>query len=243
MIAYEHVVAATFVRRPNRFIAHVMLEGREVVAHVKNTGRCKELLVPNARVYLSVAPPQSVRKTAYDLIAVEKVLPSGQKILINMDANLPNALVEAYLSLQVGKDPHIILRREVVHGDSRFDLCLTDTRNGHKTFIEVKGVTLEHNGVASFPDAPTQRGIKHLRGLADCVKEGHGAWVFFVIQMKGVHRFRPNDITHPAFGDALRYAAEQGVIIKCMDCQVTPEEVSIHGDVPVDLTYATDIPS
>ena len=235
MKAYEKVVAATFVRRPNRFIAVVMLDGVETVVHVKNTGRCKELLVEGATVYLSVAPPESKRKTACDLIAVEKVLPNGQRLLINMDAQLPNALAEAWLRTRILDKPHITIRREVTHGDSRFDLCLTNTETGKLTFVEVKGVTLERDGVASFPDAPTERGIKHLRGLADCVREGHDAYVFFVIQMKGVHLFRPNDKTHKAFGDALREVTEQGVGVLCMDCLVTPDTVTIHEQVPVEL--------
>ena len=236
MNAYNNVVAATFVRRPNRFIAYVSIEGREVVAHVKNTGRCKELLVEGARVYLAVAPKEVPRKTAYDLVAVEKVLPTGERLLINMDAQLPNALAEEYLRMRLADKPYVIIRREVTHGDSRFDLCLTDALTGKKTFVEVKGVTLEHNGVAAFPDAPTERGIKHLRGLAACVKEGHGACVFFVVQMKGVRAFRPNDETHPAFGEALREAFAAGVEILCMDCLVTPQDVAIDAPVPVDLS-------
>ncbi len=237
MRAYENVVAATFVRRPNRFIAHVLLpDGSEAVAHVKNTGRCRELLVEGARVYLSVAPKDALRKTAYDLIAVEKALPNGGVLLINMDAQLPNALAEEYFRRELRDQPHITIRREVTHGDSRFDLCLTDTLTGRMTFVEVKGVTLEHDGVASFPDAPTQRGVKHLRGLAAWVREGHRACVFFVVQMKGVRAFRPNDATHPAFGEALRQAVAEGVDVLCMDCLVTPEEVTVHQSVPVDLS-------
>ncbi len=236
MRAYENVVAATFVSRPNRFIAYVEMDGREVVAHVKNTGRCKELLLPGATVYLSVASHQAKRKTAYDLVAVEKVLPDGSVLLINMDAQLPNALAEEWLREQICKMPHVTLRREVTHGNSRFDLCLTDTRTGKQTFVEVKGVTLEQDGVASFPDAPTERGIKHLRGLADCLREGHDACIFFVLQMQGVHTFKPNDVTHKAFGHALREVAEQGVKILCMDCMVTPQDVTIRQNVPVDLT-------
>ncbi len=236
MRVYDNVVAATFVRRPNRFIAHVTVEGREVIAHVKNTGRCKELLVEGAAVYLSVAPKDAQRKTAYDLVAVEKVLPTGEILLINMDAQLPNVLAEAYFRRLLTDQPHVTLRREVTHGDSRFDLCLTDTLTERKTFVEVKGVTLERDGVAAFPDAPTQRGVKHLRGLVECVSEGHDACVFFVVQMKGVRAFRPNDQTHPAFGEALREASAAGVEILCMDCLVTPQDVAIDAPIPVDLS-------
>lgn len=236
MKAYEKVVAATFVRRPNRFVAQVMLEGREVTVHVKNTGRCKELLVPHATVYLAVAPEGAQRKTAYDLVAVEKVSPTGKLLLVNMDAQLPNALAEEYFRRELREKSHITLRREVTYGDSRFDLCLTDTRTGRKTYVEVKGVTLENDGVASFPDAPTERGVKHLKGLAELVREGHDACVFFVVQMKGVHVFKPNDLTHQAFGDALRDAVGHGVRVLCMDCAVTPDAVTVDQHIPVELS-------
>lgn len=224
-MVYGKVVPGIFLSRPNRFIAHVMVEGREEIAHVKNTGRCKELLLPGVTVYLYCAPEGSNRKTKYDLIAVQK----GDR-LINMDSQAPNAVAEEWLRKTL---PHADIRREVTYGSSRFDFRIIE---GEKTtFLEVKGVTLERDGVAMFPDAPTERGLKHLRELISCKEQGYGAAVLFVIKMKGICSFRPNDETHPAFGDALREACSAGVRIMAMDCIVTPDSLTIDNPVKIDL--------
>ena len=201
---YANMVPGIFHKRPNRFIAHVEIHGQEQVVHVKNTGRCRELLVPGATVWCQRSD-NPARKTQYDLIAVQK----GRR-LINMDSQAPNAAAREWLKAGgLGKVEN--LRPETVHGDSRFDFSFT--LEGKPCFLEVKGVTLEEDGVCAFPDAPTERGAKHLRGLAQAAREGYGAYVLFVIQMAGVTCLRPNDRTDPDFGRALREAAEQGVKI------------------------------
>lgn len=220
---YGQVEKAVFLARPNRFIAHVALEGREMVCHVKNTGRCRELLVPGAAVYLEKGTnPQ--RKTAYDLIAVEK---NGR--LINMDAQAPNK-VFAERAMQF--DPTATaIRSEYRFGQSRLDFCLETPRGLH--LVEVKGVTLEDNGHTRFPDAPTERGVKHLHELMHAVEQGHRATAFFIIQMADVTDFAPNDVTHPAFGAALRQARAAGVNIAAWCCRVTPDSLTI--DRPVEI--------
>ena len=224
---YEQIREAVFLRRPDRFIAQVLLDGRETVCHVKNTGRCRELLLPGATVYIQRCPaPQ--RKTAWDLIAVRK----GEK-LINMDAAAPNAVFCEWLCAGgLGAVPELV-RPEQVHGDSRFDFYFET--QGKRCFAEVKGVTLEEDGILRFPDAPTERGVKHLRGLIDCVREGFEAWAVFVIQMHGARRFEPNWATHPAFGQALIDAREAGVRLLALDCDVTSESLRIAGEVPICL--------
>lgn len=224
---YEEIREARFLRRPNRFIADVELDGAETVCHVKNTGRCRELLVPDARVYIQRARNPR-RATDWDLIAVQK----GRR-LINMDAAAPNAVFGEWL--RAGGDGFFPenLRPECVHGDSRFDF--TFEKDGRRVFAEVKGVTLEEGGVVRFPDAPTARGAKHLRGLRRCVEEGYEAWAVFVIQMRGVRVFEPNRETDPAFAEALSAAAAAGVRILALDCFVTPDSLSIADPVPVRL--------
>lgn len=224
---YQHVVPGKFLTRPNRFIAHVEIDGRQEVCHVKNTGRCRELLTPGARVYLEKAN-SSKRKTAYDLIAVEK-----GDLLINMDAQAPNKVFAEWAKKGQFCPNLLTLRPEFTYGASRFDFRL-DTADG-ACFVEVKGVTLEDGGEVRFPDAPTERGVKHLRELQRAVTEGYRAAVFFVIQMEGVRCFRPNDATHPAFGQALRAAAAGGVEVYAYDCIVTPNTLAIHAPVPVLL--------
>ena len=223
---YENeIVRGVFLSRPNRFIAHVALDGETVVCHVKNTGRCRELLLPGAQVYLERASDCSKRKTAYDLIAVKK----GER-LFNIDSNAPNAAVLEYLKALYGDQATI--RAEKIFSSSRFDFYveLPDQR----IFIEVKGVTLEENGIASFPDAPTQRGCRHLRELCLAVEQGYRAQILFVIQMEGMRGFCPNDQRDPAFGRALRQARLQGVQIKALCCEVTPEELKITGrEIPL----------
>ena len=223
---YANMVPGIFRNRPNRFIAHVEIDGREQVVHVKNTGRCRELLVTGARVWCQRSD-NPMRKTQYDLITVRK----GQR-LINMDSQAPNAAAREWLEGGgLGKIEN--LRQETVHGDSRFDFSFT--REGKICFLEVKGVTLEDNGVCAFPDAPTQRGAKHLRGLTEAARQGYGAYVLFVIQMAEVEYLHPNDRTDPDFGAALREAAAQGVKVLAVKCQVSEDEMYIYGSVPVRL--------
>lgn len=221
---YQNVVAGKFIDRPNRFIAHVEVGGRSEVVHVKNTGRCRELLVPGAKVFLEKAAVPT-RKTAYDLIAVMK-----GDLCINMDSQVPNQVAEEWLWKQL---PEATIRREVTWGNSRFDLYIEV--DGRKIFMEVKGVTLEQDGLALFPDAPTLRGVKHLNELAACMAEGYEACVLFVIQMKGVRVFRPHDAMHPEFGAALRAAQKAGVRVLAYDCVVLPDSIEIDRPVAVAL--------
>lgn len=224
---YEHILPAVFVDRPNRFIAHVELNDRTEVCHVKNTGRCRELLVPGCRVYVQ-HQPSPARKTAYDLIAVEK---EGR--LINMDAGAPNQVFGEFVRAGRFLREWPVIRPETVHGDSRFDFYLEAP--GRRLFVEVKGVTLEDGGVTRFPDAPTERGVKHLEGLAHCVQEGYEAWAVFVIQMEGACRMEPNRRTHPAFADALRQAAQAGVHLLALDCRTEPARLEIRRPVEIRL--------
>ena len=231
---YKNIVRGSFVSRPNRFIANVEVDGSIEVAHVKNTGRCKELLVPGCTVYLSVSDkPQ--RKTGYDLVATEKELGKGKYMLINLDSQIPNDVAEEWLRSGGLFSSNSVIRREVTEGSSRFDFYIEDGKR--KAFLEVKGCTLEKNGVAMFPDAPTERGIKHINELTECVKKGYEAYILFVIQMKGIRSFCPNDDTHKAFGDALRCAYKNGVKVIAMDCAVTPSELRI--DAPVEVILKT----
>ena len=248
---YGEVVRGTFLSRPNRFIARVMLEEGEAVCHVKNTGRCRELLVPGCTVYLERCP-NPARKTKFDLIAVEKARPGLPPLLINLDAQAPNQVFGEWLAsgrgAELGLPKPDLLRPETTWGNSRFDFywelseaaALGPPREPERTlprrgFVEVKGCTLEENGLALFPDAPTERGVKHLRGLRREVEQGYRAAVFFVVQMKGVTRFRPNDKTHPAFGGALREAAENGVGVYAYDCRVAPDSLELDAPVEVAL--------
>ena len=223
---YAKMVAGRFVARPNRFIAHVEIDGEVQICHVKNTGRCRELLPAGAEVWCEVAANPE-RKTKYDLITVRK-----EQRLINMDSQAPNIAAGEWLA-SGGLGAVENLRRETVHGDSRFDFSFT--RNGQPCFLEVKGVTLENDGVCAFPDAPTQRGVKHLKGLTALAQEGFGAYVLFVIQMSDVKYIRPNDSTDPAFGQALREAAAGGVQVLAMDCLVTEDTMTIRQPVEVRL--------
>ena len=229
---YQNIHKATFLSRPNRFIAECVLDGEKVIAHVKNTGRCRELLIEGVTVYLD-EPIGRERKTKYDLIAVEKRLPNGEILLINMDSGAPNETAAEFLKACNLYPDATSIRREVTKGNSRFDFCVEE---GEKiTYLEVKGVTLENNGIASFPDAPTERGVKHIEELVSLRKQGYGAAILFVIQMKGTTEFRPNDITHKAFGDALRRAQEAGVNIFAYDCVVTPYSMTIDAPVKIKL--------
>lgn len=223
---YGEMVPGVFRARPNRFIAKVEIGGAEETVHVKNTGRCRELLPAGAKVWCEKAKnPQ--RKTQFDLITVEK---NGR--LINMDSQAPNIGAGEWLA-SGGLGNVTELRAETVHGDSRFDFSFR--LDGKPCFLEVKGVTLETDGVCAFPDAPTERGAKHLRGLTRAVQEGYGAYVLFVIQMKGVKYLHPNDATDPAFGKALREAAANGVNVIAVDCDVTEDSMTLRDFVEVRL--------
>ena len=222
---YENIKEAVFVDRPNRFIANVLIDGKPEVCHVKNTGRCKELLLPGAEIYIQHSSSPG-RKTQWDLIAVQK----GDR-LVNMDASAPNAVFKEWLqSGGMGFVPSRI-KPEYTHGDSRFDFYFE--HGSVRAFAEIKGVTLEKDNVVSFPDAPTLRGIKHLRGLMCCVAEGYDAYVVFIVQMKQVDHFEPAWDKHPQFGEVLREAANAGVKILAFDCDVTPDSLTVAEAVPV----------
>lgn len=228
---YKNVYEGVFLSRPNRFIAKVLVDGCEETVHVKNTGRCRELLVDNAKVYLEKNDNPN-RKTKYDLIAVEKET-SKETLLINMDSQIPNDVAFEYLKSGAMFSGSAVIKREFTYKKSRFDFYIEDGND--KIFLEVKGVTLENDGVASFPDAPTQRGIKHIYELVDAVKNGYKAYILFVIQMKGVTLFTPNDITHKEFGEALRFAEENGVNIIAVDCVVTKDSIVIDKKIDIKL--------
>ena len=279
---YNQVVPGTFLQRPNRFIAHVLINGKEEICHVKNTGRCRELLIPGCTVYCAVSDnPQ--RKTKYDLIAVEKIIESQtvfanagipsqhvkstpeahSTLLVNMDSQVPNAAVKEWL--RSGASPFgstDYMKPEYKYGNSRFDFyleCKTETKrtgvssnstekteamqapteneitHPRKIFLEVKGVTLEDNGVVLFPDAPTERGVKHVRELIRCLEEGFETYVLFVVQMERALYFTPNRKTHPQFADALCDAQNAGVHLLAFTCKVTPDEMKIDKELKVRL--------
>ncbi len=223
---YANSCKGIFLSRPNRFIAHVKINGHSEVCHVKNTGRCKELLVPGCAVWVTRSD-NPLRKTKYDLIAVQK-----GKLLINMDSQAPNNAAEEWLR-QGGLKGLALIKPETKFENSRFDFYFEKRHS--KGFLEVKGVTLENNGIVRFPDAPTQRGIKHLQELIDCRQKGFEAYVLFIIQMENVKRFEPNWDTHPAFGEALRAAQAAGVHILAYDCLITPDTMTINKKVKIKL--------
>lgn len=227
---YQQVLPAVFIERPNRFVALCMLEGHPVTAHVKNTGRCRELLTPGAAVFLQHQPAPG-RKTQYTLTHVQK-----GKRLVHIDSQAPNRLVEealraSRLSLPGMGRPQVI-RPETFYGESRFDFYLEAGEK--RAFAEVKGVTLEENGWARFPDAPTERGVKHLQHLTRAAEEGYLCYVVFVIQMSGIQGFSPNWKTHPAFGEALLQAKKAGVVPLAFECEVLPQRVQLAGPVKID---------
>lgn len=224
---YERIEKGYFLERPNRFTAEVEIRGKKEIVHVKNTGRCAELLVPEATVYVQRSDNPE-RKTKWDLICVKK----GNR-LINMDSQIPNKAVKEWIEAGNLCENPTMLRQEVTYGNSRFDLYAEEEER--KIFIEVKGVTLEEDGVVKFPDAPTERGVKHVEELCKAVRDGYEAYIFFVIQMKNVKYFTPNTRTHPEFGKALQKAREQGVHIVAYDCEVKKDEIKIRKEVPVLL--------
>ncbi len=224
---YKNIKEAKFINRPNRFIANIEIDGEIEVCHVKNTGRCKELLTDNAKVYVQEFDNPN-RKTKYDLISVYK----GDR-LINMDSQAPNKVFHEWLLKgKLFKDITLI-KPECKYNNSRFDFYIE--ADNKKIFVEVKGVTLEENNIVMFPDAPTERGIKHIKELVDCVNEGYEAYVVFIIQMKDVLYFTPNNFTHKAFGDTLKTADSNGVKIIALDCDITKD--SITAKDMVDVIY------
>jgi len=224
---YANTTVGIFIQRPNRFIAHVEVDGEIVVAHVKNTGRCKELLYPGAKVILQKSNNPE-RKTPYDLIAVWK-----DNRLVNVDSQAPNKVFFDHLQSGQYIDGITLIKPEAKCGGSRFDFYVETIER--KIFIEVKGVTLEQDGVVLFPDAPTERGVKHLNELARCVCKGYDAQAVFIIQMNDVRYFTPNNKTHPAFGEALVAAEKAGVTVVALDCVVTPDSMVIRNPVPIKL--------
>lgn len=225
---YERMQEARFIERPNRFIAHVNLNGEREIVHVKNTGRCAELLVPGTRVYVQESKNPE-RKTRWDLIAAEK-----QGRIINMDSQIPNHVVKEWAEQGNFVKKISKIQSEVTYGNSRFDLYI-ETKDGRKIFIEVKGVTLEQDGVAKFPDAPSDRAVKHVTELSKALKDGYETYVIFVIQMKGIRYFTPNCQTHLEFGEALREAKNAGVQILAYDCEVEVDEIRLSAQIPVVL--------
>lgn len=225
---YENIVQGIFLERPNRFIAYVELAGKVVTVHVKNTGRCKELLIPGAIVYLEMSSNPD-RKTAYDLVAVKK----GDR-LINMDSQIPNKVVEEWLYEKQLFHDLVLVRPETKFGKSRFDFYIETSTE--KIFMEVKGVTLENDGVVRFPDAPSDRAVKHVEELIEACKQGYLAYIIFVIQMKGVKYFMPNETTHPEFADVLYKAAQAGVKILAYDCKVSATEINLEDMVEVRIS-------
>lgn len=224
---YENIVEGIFLSRPNRFIAKVEIAGQEETVHVKNTGRCKELLIPGVTVYLQHFA-STTRKTKYDLIAVTK-----GELLINMDSQAPNKVVQEWLQKEQPFGELTYLKPEYTYGKSRVDFYLE--MGERKMLVEVKGVTLENNGVVLFPDAPTERGLKHIDELRQALAKGYEAAIVFVVQMDKAGYFTPNRATQPAFAEALREAQATGVKVLAYTCQVTRESLAIWQELPVKL--------
>lgn len=228
---YKKIVPGRFVERPNRFIAYVNIDGKEEICHVKNTGRCRELLQKGCKVYLEESD-NPARKTKYDLVAVEK-----GELLVNMDSNAPNKVVNEWLSHSecpiLQGESEVFVKPECKYGNSRFDFYVEAGKR--KIFMEVKGVTLEDKKVVKFPDAPSKRAVKHIQELMMALDEGYEAYVMFVIQMKGVDYFTPNRDTHPEFCRVLKEAAQKGVTILAYDCMVTQNALTLEQPVKVRL--------
>lgn len=224
---YDNITQGIFLDRPNRFVADVDINGQVWPCHVKNTGRCRELLRPGVPVYLRESPDPA-RKTRYDLICVKK---NGQ--LVNIDSQIPNHAVAEWLKkgMLFPRDARIWMEKR--YGNSRFDIYVE--AGDRRAYLEVKGVTLEIGGQARFPDAPTERGVKHVRELIQCLQDGYEAYLIFVIQMAGIQGFAPNWATHPEFGQALQDARQAGVKLLAYSCQVQPDEIVLDAPVPIDL--------
>ncbi len=224
---YNSITQGVFIDRPNRFIAHIQIDGKTEICHVKNTGRCKELLIPGAVVFVHKSENLS-RKTKYDLIAVYK----GKK-LINIDSQAPNKVFGEWIKSSGYFENITLIKPECTYKNSRFDYYIE--ADGKKIFVEVKGVTLEIDGVVKFPDAPTERGVKHINELVHCAQNGYDAYIFFVVQMKNCKYFTPNRATHPEFVDALKNAHNCGVNVVALCCDVTPDILNISDFVQVIL--------
>ena len=230
-MTYPNICPGIFIKRPNRFIAHVEVKGVEEVCHVKNTGRCRELLIPGAKVWL-VESDNPARKTRFDLVAVEKVRGDGT-LLVNMDSQAPNHIFREWAEAGNFRSGLKILRGETTFGNSRFDYYWEDSEK--RGFVEIKGVTLEQDGVVRFPDAPTERGVKHLEELIAAKAAGYESAVCFIVQMEGMKHMEPNDATHPAFGEALRRCAAAGVEVFALECETAPGYVKAVRPIPVKL--------
>lgn len=224
---YDNILPAVFIARPNRFIAEIEIDGKREICHVKNTGRCRELLIKGAGIYVQKSD-NPLRKTKYDLISVFK----GQE-LINIDSQAPNKVFGEWVHDGKFIKNVSLIKPECKYKNSRFDFYIET--EGRKIFAEIKGVTLEENGAVMFPDAPTERGIKHIKELCGCIKEGYEAYIFFVIQMERCSYFTPNRKTHPEFADALTEAGKRGVNIYALNCAVMPDELKINRYVDVSL--------
>lgn len=225
---YDNILTAAFLSRPNRFIAEIEVNGKTEIAHVKNTGRCGELFLRGTRVYVQRSD-NPARKTKYDLIAVQK----GNE-LINVDSQAPNKVFGEWVSDGKFIEKVSLIKPECKYQNSRFDFYIE--ADGRKIFAEIKGVTLEENGVVMFPDAPTERGVKHIKELCACMEDGYEAYLFFVIQMEHCRYFTPNRKTHPEFADALTEAEQKGVKIGALNCTVTSDTLKIHSPVEVKLS-------
>ena len=225
MIRYDDVKEAVFIKRSNRFVATVLLCGKETAVHVKNTGRLGELLVPGAKVYLAKSE-NPARKTAYDLVAVYR-----NGALFNVDSQVPNRVVQEALPRYFSNITYV--KPEYVYADARIDFYME--ADGKRILLEVKGVTLDAGGTARFPDAPTLRGTKHLRHLAQSVRDGFTPYVFFCLQWQGATAFSPNEATDPLFAQALKDAVNAGVTPLAADCVVTENGIELHDDVPIFL--------
>lgn len=222
---YNNIIKATFLNRPNRFIANILVGEKEQICHVKNTGRCKELLTDNAVIYVQQNNNPN-RKTKYDLIAVEK----GNR-LINMDSQIPNKVAYEWL---IEKEPFgkiTYIKPETKYKNSRFDFYF-ETKS-EKAFAEIKGVTLEKDGIVLFPDAPSERAVKHLNELSEALSDGYKCYVIFIIQMDNVSYFTPNYQTHKAFGETLKKVQEKGIIITAIDCLVAPNSINYNQIIPI----------
>lgn len=226
-MVYKNVKNGKFISRPNRFIAEVEVEGRTEICHVKNTGRCRELLIPGADVYLHLSDNPE-RKTKYDLITVYK---DGEPV--NIDSQAPNKVFGEWVAGGNYFKNVKTIKPECRYKNSRFDFYIETDEE--KIFIEIKGVTLEENGTVLFPDAPTERGLKHIRELIECTNDGYKAYIFFIVQMEKCRYFTPNRKTHPEFADALKEAEKQGVNIRCLNCRVEPDRLEIDDFVNIKL--------
>lgn len=228
---YNKIVEGLFLERPNRFIAKVLIDGKEETVHVKNTGRCKELLIPGTKIILEDCSHNKKRKTKYSIISVWK-----DNILVNMDSQVPNKVVfDAVKQNKIHNISHIShIKREVTFDKSRFDIFFENENK--KGFIEIKGVTLEKNGISMFPDAPTDRGTKHVLEMIKAVNEGYRGIIFFLIQMKGPYLFKLNWKMDPKFSQAIKLASENGVEIMAYDSIVSPNSISIGNKIEIDLS-------